>query len=178
MTTNVLVVAALLSTLLLAAISATTLEVQGQAPPPGSNDKPTGDLAPTAQAEADELAEATIKSVCMTCHPFENIVRLRRTAKDWNTVVTRMATNGARATDEQFRMVRRYFIRYYGVIGVNSATADEFSAVLGYAPKDAAAIVAFRQTNGPFADVAALAKVPGLDRAKLDEQPEALLFDR
>ena len=113
----------------------------------------------------------------MTCHPVENIVRSRRVPADWNTVVARMATLGARATDEQFRMIRRYMIRYYGTVRVNSAPAEEFSAVLGYSPKDATAIVAYRQAHGRFADIDALAKVPGLDRAKLDEQPEALKFD-
>ena len=88
-----------------------------------------------------------------------------------------MITLGARATDEQFRMIRRYLMRYYGTVRVNNAPAVEFSAVLGYSPKDAAAIVSYRDAHGPFADINALVKVPGLDRTKLDEQPEALKFD-
>lgn len=137
----------------------------------------TGDLSPNEQAEADELAETTIKSVCVTCHPVENIIRVRREQADWARVITTMATVGAKATPDQFRMIRRYLTRYYGVIRVNRAAAEEFSAVLGYVPKDAAAIVAYRQAHGPFTDVEALAQAPGLDRTRLDDQPLALKFD-
>lgn len=147
------------------------------ATPQGIGDGRSGDLGPEEQAEADDLAEATIKRACLTCHPVENVVRVRRDVADWNAVVTRMAALGAPATPDEFRMIRRYLIRYYGTIRVNSASTEEFSAVLGYSPKDAAAIVAHRQAHGRFADVDALAKVPGLDRSKLDAQPEALQFD-
>ena len=108
--------------------------------PQRAADTPTGDLSPEDQAAADERSETTIRAVCLTCHPVENVVRTRRVPSDWDTVVARMATLGARATEEQFRMIRRYLIRYYGTVRVNSAPADEFSAVLGYSPKDAAAI--------------------------------------
>jgi competence ComEA-like helix-hairpin-helix protein len=147
------------------------------AAPQRDGDTSTGDLPPDQQAVADEQSEETIRAVCVSCHPVANIVRTRRVPSEWNTVVARMATLGARATDDQFRMIRRYMIRYYGAVQVNSAPADEFSAVLGYSPKDATAIVAYRQAHGRFADIDALAKVPGLDRSKLDEQPEALKFD-
>ena len=160
------------------ASSSSTAAFAPRAPAPQrAGDTSTGDLPPEEQAKADEQSEATIRAVCVNCHPLESIVLARRAPAEWNTVMARMATLGASTTDEQFRMIRRYLTRYYGTIRVNSAPADEFSAVLGYSPKDAAAIVAYRQAHGRFADIEALAKVPGLDRAKLDEQPAALKFD-
>jgi DNA uptake protein ComE-like DNA-binding protein len=49
--------------------------------------------------------------------------------------------------------------------------------VLGLPPKVAAAVVEYRTANGKFADITALEKVAGIDKAKLEEQPEALRFD-
>jgi hypothetical protein len=143
----------------------------------GALDGAGGDLSPEEQSEADDLAEATIKRVCLRCHPVDVVARTRREATDWRAVVARMATLGAVATPEELRTIRRYLTRYYGVIRVNSASAEEFSAVLGYSPRDAAAIVAHRAAQGRFANVEALAGVVGLDRTRLDAQPEALTFD-
>jgi cytochrome c5 len=156
------------------AASVSAFQAPASAP---AGDTSSGDLDPERQGAADLLAEATIETVCNVCHSFEDVVSLRRTRADWSAVVARMRLAGAVGTEEQFRMVRRYLTRYYGTIRVNSATADEFSAVLGYSQKDAAAIVTHRQARGPFANLAALASVPGLDRSKIDEQPEALRFD-
>jgi competence ComEA-like helix-hairpin-helix protein len=49
--------------------------------------------------------------------------------------------------------------------------------VLGFSAKDAQAIVEYRTAHGKFADAAALAKVPGIDKAKIEEQPDAMRFD-
>ncbi len=136
-----------------------------------------GDLSPAEQAEVDDQAEATINRVCVTCHQVDVVARARRSATEWQTLVERMVTIGARATPDEFGAIRRYMTRYYGLVRVNSATAEEFAAVLGYSPRDASAIVARRVQSGPFADLDALAAVPGLDRTRLDAQRDALQFD-
>ena len=63
------------------------------------------------------------------------------------------------------------------IVRVNSATPEELSAVLGLPAKVAAAVVDYRKEHGNFTDVAGLLKVDGVDKAKLEEQPEALRFD-
>lgn len=88
-----------------------------------------------------------------------------------------MAGRGTQATDEQFAIVRRYLTRYFGSVSVNAATAEELSAVMGFSAKDAQAIVEYRKVHGRFADVDALLKVAGIDKTKIEEQPEALRFD-
>ena len=92
-------------------------------------------------------------------------------------MVTEMAARGAVATDAQFATVRQYLTRYFGSVSVNTASAEELSAVLGLSPKDANAIVEHRKAHGKFADAAALARVPGIDRARIEAQPEALRFN-
>lgn len=55
-----------------------------------------------------------------------------------------------------------------GPVDVNRATADELDALPGVGPSTAAAIVAHRDQNGPFASVDALADVRGIGPVKLE----------
>jgi competence ComEA-like helix-hairpin-helix protein len=153
-----------------------------QAKPPAKVDpavmaKSVGDMTADEEGLFSDAAEATIERVCIACHPFENIIKTRRAIRDWNDQVTVMKGRGAPGTDPDFVTIRKYLIRYYGIVRVNTATADELTSVLGLSAKDAAAIVAYRAANGKFADLASLEKVEGVDKAKLEEQPDALRFD-
>jgi competence protein ComEA len=47
-------------------------------------------------------------------------------------------------------------------VGLNSATANELATLPGLGPGRAAAIVAYRQSHGPFASIEALTAVPGI----------------
>lgn len=55
-----------------------------------------------------------------------------------------------------------------GPVDLNTATVDQLDALPGIGPATAAAIVAFRQANGPFSRVDDLGKVRGIGPAKLD----------
>jgi competence ComEA-like helix-hairpin-helix protein len=152
----------------------------GQAPgklSPQVLTKNVGELTAAEEDEFSTAAEATLERVCILCHPFENITKTRRTAREWNDQVATMAQRGAPGTETDFTLAKKYLTRYYGIVRVNTATAEELSAVLGLPPKIAAAVVDYRTANGKFADIAALEKVEGIDKTKLEEQPEALRFD-
>jgi competence ComEA-like helix-hairpin-helix protein len=139
--------------------------------------KNVGALTVGEEDEFVTAAEATLERVCIFCHPFENITKTRRTVREWNDQVTTMAQRGAPGTEPDFTLVKKYLTRYYGIVRVNTASAEELSAVLGLPPKVAAAVVEYRTAHGKFTDIAALEKVEGVDKAKLEEQPEALRFD-
>ncbi len=139
--------------------------------------KGPGDLTQEEQDSLDAAAETTMQRVCIACHPFENITRTRRTVREWSDQVTNMAQRGAPGTEKDFALVKRYLTRWYGIVRVNSATPEELSAVLGLPAKVAAAVVDYRKEHGNFTDVAGLLKVDGVDKAKLEEQPEALRFN-
>jgi competence ComEA-like helix-hairpin-helix protein len=139
--------------------------------------KSVGEMTPDEEGQFSDAAEATIERVCIACHPFENIIKTRRTVREWNDQIVVMKGRGAPGTDPDFAAIRKYLARYYGLVRVNAATAEELTAVLGLSHKDAAAIVEYRKANGNFADLAALEKVDGVDKAKLEEQPEALRFN-
>ena len=163
-------------------IAASASSPQAQAKPAGKMTaellaKNVGELTAAEEEEFSAAAEATIERVCILCHPFENIIKTRRSVRDWSDQVTIMSQRGAPGTEPDFSLIKKYLTRYYGIVRVNTASAEELSAVLGLPPKVAAAVVEYRTTNGKFADVAALEKVAGVDKAKLEEQPEALRFD-
>jgi len=150
--------------------------------PAGQTPKPAAQQpSPNAQGQADDAwadeAEALATKVCVQCHPIENITKQRRTQREWSDMVTTMATLGAQATEDQLALIKRYLVRYYGVVHINTATAAEISGVLGFSTKDADAIVEYRKAHGNFADAAALAKVDGIDKSKLEEQPDAIRYD-
>ena len=141
-----------------------------------------GKEAQSAKAPLDEeafavLGEETTEKVCVICHTWDDVTQKRRTFRQWEEVVVSMKQRGAQGTPKQFEIVTKFLSRYYGLVHVNSATAEELSAVLGLSLKDARAIVDYRKAHGKFADATALAKVEGIDRKKIAEQPEALIFD-
>lgn len=121
-------------------------------------------------------AEEVTAKVCLTCHPWEQITLARRTPREWSETVSSMAARGAIGTKEQFSTITKFLTRYYGVVQVNTATAQDLSAVLGLSARDAAAVVAYRKAHGKFANAAALAKVDGIDTSRLEEQPEAIRY--
>lgn len=148
-----------------------------QAPVKPALTKNVGELTAAEEEEFSTAAEATIERVCILCHPFENIVKTRRNVRDWTEQVTTMSQRGAPGTDADFTLIRNYLTRYYGIVRINTASAEELSAVLGLPLKVAAAVVEYRTANGRFVDLAALLKVAGVDKAKLEEQPDAIRFD-
>jgi competence ComEA-like helix-hairpin-helix protein len=162
------------------ATSASTAQVPAAKPANGAPQwlaKNVGDLTAAEETEFATAAEGTLERVCVLCHPFENITKTRRTSREWLEQVTTMAQRGAPGSDPDFALVTKYLTRYYGIVRVNTASAEELSAVLGLPPKVAAAVVEYRTANGKFTDIASLTKVAGVDKAKLEEQPEALRFD-
>ena len=135
----------------------------------------------TAKEEEDRAAvvEETMDRACRQCHPIENIVRMRRTVREWADVLTTMQGRGANATEEEFQGIHWYLGRYYGIVRVNTAAVEELAAVLGLTAKEAQAIVDYRTAHGNIADLAALLKIEGIENArpKIEEQPEALRFN-
>lgn len=162
---------------------ATTIVVSAapQQPPvkvdPAVMAKSVGEMTADEEQQFSDAAEATIQRVCVACHPFENITKTRRTVREWNDQVTAMAGRGAPGTEADFATVKKYLMRYYGIVRVNTATAAELTSILGLPAKTAAAIVEYRTAHGNFTDLASLEKVDGVDKAKLEEQPEALRFN-
>jgi DNA uptake protein ComE-like DNA-binding protein len=127
--------------------------------------------------ELGTAGKNTTDELCTQCHGIEDVTSNRRTPREWNDVVAEMMDRGASGTPEQVATVKRYLTRYYGSVRVNTASAADLSSVLGLSSKDADNVVEYRKAHGNFADAAALAKVPDIDKTKIDAQPAALRFD-
>ena len=143
----------------------------------GASGRQAAAVAAQDEEELARIGHEMTEKVCVECHEVEVVTSLRRTPRDWNNMVTTMAQRGANGTDDQFATIKKYLTRYYGLLAVNSAAAEDFGAVLGLSAKDADAIVEYRKANGKFADAAALGKVPGIDKSKMEAQLDALLFN-
>lgn len=144
---------------------------------PGAQN-PQADPAAVRDGEGLQRAgKETTERVCAECHDLDEVTATRRQPRDWSDMVNAMMDRGATATTEEVALIKRYLTRSFGLIRVNIATPEDLSAVVGLTTRDAEAVVAHRKTNGRFGDVAALLKVPGIDRAKIEAQPEGLRFD-
>ena len=98
--------------------------------------KSVGEMTAEEEQQFSDAAEATMERVCVACHPFENIIKTRRSIRDWNDQVTAMKGRGAPGTDPDFATVKKYLARYYGIVRVNTATAEELTSVLGLSAKE------------------------------------------
>ena len=100
---------------------------------------------------------------------FNGLVRRRnRTKEAWKKTIAKMVDRGAEGTDEQFDAIIAYLAKNFGRVNVNKATADEIVSGIDFSSKEAEAIVAYREKNGPYKEWKDLAKVEGLDAAKVD----------
>ncbi len=62
-----------------------------------------------------------------------------------------------------------------GPINLNTASAEQLDALAGVGPSTAAAIMAYREDNGPFLTVDDLLSVPGIGPAKLEALRDAVV---
>jgi competence ComEA-like helix-hairpin-helix protein len=135
------------------------------------------DAVSQQEDELARLGEETTERGCRECHTVDEVTGTRRTPRDWSDMVDAMAARGVTITDKELVTVKKYLARYFGVVAVNTASAEDFSSVLGLPAQEAERIVESRKKNGKFADIAALLQVPGVDRMKIEAQPEALRFN-
>jgi competence ComEA-like helix-hairpin-helix protein len=137
----------------------------------------TGVLVSAAVQDTDDRDVRVFANVCGKCHPKERAVVTRRTRPQWEEVITTMITvRNAQISDEDFDTVLGYLSREYGRVNVNRAAAEDIVEVLHVPEKVGETIVQYRKQHGPFEDFEGLAKVPGVERDKLEPLREAILF--
>jgi len=136
----------------------------------------TAFVAATAlAAEPDPNLEA-VQTVCGRCHSTAVFLDKPRSWDRWNDVFADMTQRGANGTDEQLERVTTYFLEHLTIVNVNTSPAEEIAGVLGVGDDVAGAIIARRQRQ-PFANLAELGAVPGVDPAKLELRKSRILFN-
>ena len=127
-----------------------------------------------AAADPDPNLEA-VQTVCGRCHTTAVFLDKPRSWGRWNDVFADMTQRGAKGTDEQLERVTTYFLENLTFVNVNTSPADEIAGVLGVGDDVAEAIIASRERH-PFANLAELRAVPGVNPAKLELRKSRILF--
>ena len=125
----------------------------------------------------------TVMRVCTACHDIDAVPRLHYSREGWANLVSSMKDMGADATDAELAQIVNYLAKNFGKVqeaakktNVNSATAKEIEAALGFTAKESDLIVAYRTKNGNFRDLDSLLKVEGVDAAKIQSAKDKIEF--
>jgi competence ComEA-like helix-hairpin-helix protein len=129
-----------------------------------------GDAAPSTEAQV-------FGQVCGKCHPAQAVTAFRKTQAQWEETFFKMIDEqDAKASDEDFRTALDYVVRNFGRVNINRATTRELTTVLGWSRQEANAVVDYRRAHGNFADLDAVAAVPGLNAGKVQAAKDAITF--
>ncbi len=131
--------------------------------------------ASVSAADPDPNLQA-VQTVCGRCHTTAVFLDKPQSWDRWNDVFADMTKRGAKGTDEQLERVTTYFLENLTFVNVNTSPADEIAGVLGVADDVARAIIASRERQ-PFANLAELRAVAGVDPAKLELRKSRILFN-
>lgn len=130
----------------------------------------------------DGPGKVETEKICAQCHDLARSTSLHQDRAGWQATMDKMVTLGAEGTDKEFKAVVDYLAAHYPAeevpkIHVNTARAIEFESGLTLRRSQAAAIIEYRNKNGPFNSIDDLKKVPGIDAAKVDAKKDRLVFD-
>jgi hypothetical protein len=128
-----------------------------------------GDLETIAKAsdlDKDPLDFEAVTTVCARCHAASQFLSTPRSYRRWEDVFGRMSRYGATGSDDQLNRVIRYFDRNLTVVNVNTSPVEELAPVLQISAATADEI-ARRRAQKPFANLAGLRAIPGIDQKKL-----------
>ena len=122
-----------------------------------------------------DLDLKAVQVVCGRCHTTAVFLKQSRSWNRWNDVFEDMTKRGANGTEEQLARVTTYFMENLTIVNVNTSPSDELAGVLGVGEDVAQAIIAQRQRQ-PFANIAQLRAVVGVDPGKLAQRKRRILF--
>ena len=122
--------------------------------------------------------DVTVK-VCANCHAAETVASVRHTPEGWRDVIAKMVAAGAEGTEQELETVLQYLSTQFPAeaqkaLNLNTATAIELESVAGLLRKEAAALIAHREKNGPCKKLEDLKKIAGLDYKKIEARKELL----
>jgi competence protein ComEA len=129
----------------------------------------------------DGAGKAETQKLCSQCHELARSVSLRQDREGWQTTMNKMVALGTKGSEEDLRAVFEYLVKNFPAdevppINVNKARAIELESGLTLRRSEAAAIIQYREKNGPFKSIDDLKKVPGVDAAKLEAKKDRLVF--
>ena len=136
-------------------------------------------------------AQPIVQQHCGGCHAMKVVTSKRASKQQWASIVDQMVSRGAEVDDDDIESVVEYLAANFAPaksgssvtkkhapkpVNVNTATAAELTAALGFSAKESAAVVSYREQNGSFKEWTDLAKVPGLEARKVELNKDRLKF--
>ncbi|MGP0076385.1 MAG: helix-hairpin-helix domain-containing protein [Bryobacteraceae bacterium] len=124
--------------------------------------------------------KALVENTCGSCHGLDVVTAQHATKDGWQSIVDYMVSRGATGTPEELSTIVDYLAKNYPTVpastNVNKASSMDLQTNLELSAKDADAIVKYRTDHGDFKDFDSLAKVPGVDAAKLTAKKDSIVF--
>lgn len=129
----------------------------------------------------DGPGKAEVQKLCTQCHELDKSVSLRQDTAGWQRTLEKMVAFGMKSTTEEYSAALDYLVKHYPAdevpkINVNKAAAIELESGLSLKRSQAAAIIRYREENGPFKSIEDLKKVPGVDAEKIEAKKDRLTF--
>lgn len=130
-----------------------------------------------AQSLPEGPGKETFQMVCSMCHSPTAVIGKQGTKQWWRSKVTEMLQEVTDVPDSDIDAIVNYLAKNFPVvkINVNKATAKDLEAI-EFTPKEAGAIVQYREAHGNFKTLEDLKKVPGLDSVTVDSKKGRLEF--
>jgi competence protein ComEA len=119
--------------------------------------------------------------ICSGCHEVARSVSLRQDRAGWSATMTKMVTLGMKAPEKDMQAAFEYLVAHYPAdevpkLNINQAEAIDIESALSLKRSQAAAVIQYRNQNGPFKSIDDLKKVPGIDAAKIEAKKDRLTF--
>ena len=129
----------------------------------------------------DGPGKAETEKVCSQCHELARSISLRQDRAGWQSTVDKMVSLGANASQPDLQRITDYLAAHYAAeevprINVNTCRAIDLESGLTLKRSEAAAIIEYRDKNGPFKSIDDLKKVPNIDFAKIEAKKDRLSF--
>jgi competence protein ComEA len=140
-----------------------------------------GLCAVAIRAQEESFPEAVGRdvflAVCSTCHMPSKVLDKQWTRAEWKDKILEMLQEEPDVSEMERDQIVDYLARNFAKrINVNEARAAEIAAGLEISGKDAAAIVAYRESRGRFESLDDLKKVPGLDPRVVESNKRRVAF--
>ena len=141
--------------------------------------------APALWAQEEMLPDGSGKAetlkLCRQCHELQRSIAPRQDRAGWSTTMAKMTALGMKATPQEASLVLDFLVKHYPPadvprVNVNTARAIELESGLSLRRSQAAALIKYREENGPFKSLDDLKKAPMLDAAKIEEKKDRIAF--
>lgn len=127
------------------------------------------------------VGREVVLDLCSKCHSANVILAYGQNRVGWENTITKMVSQGAEGTDEDFTEIADYLTEKFPPsttqkVFVNMASDKQLATVLEITLDEAKAIVAYRDKVKGFKSIEELKAVPSVDTKKIDAKKDQLVF--